>query len=658
MPENRLYSNIEERLRTITRMPDPSPRFIDGLWSDMEAQSRSTANKTEAGGGIRGNLFQHFRTIGRGILGLAATGALIALLIWTINLLPGEVRNPIGSETGEAIRATPTLTPPPTASPTIPVTFNIPNQIAPGVCNTSLEDTFDNNHLPAWQLYTSHQMSVASGGIVESGDFSLGVWLVCSEGFKQQTESSDEFSEINGLGLIIYWEYHGPDMEGEIREYMGFEPYVQAHGSSGPISNNISGYEIQGIQFPVGIIPDFSQTDTPLRYVVKTSTPDGHFAGAALTFVLARQADGYLPVDIQVTPLAADELQAGTDIQSLAIPPFPTLNPLQIYPELQEAQELIARYENPLRSALGWIYVRTRMQSPDGNGLYGSLTEWICEDWLELDGTGLVITAIHVERREDGQVLQQTVSSGSMTHNLTYAIDGEFTPYPIDLSGGLYTTMLSRLRSGASVERVEIQVDGRPAWLYIFTDAFDESLQIDEVSTVALHARNAYDQESGAPLFSELARTLPDGQESLVWRLTYEQVERVPEPPEEILALLGQTPSGYQPKPAEGTPPPEGFDPAASALTLLTTEGDDFMQPTFFYGDIYAGEYLLGRVDFGAVPGGYYCDRSADRSRLAFGYLVIYNVMESRTTLHWLDLEDVSLVYAPAPDLAMISPVT
>lgn len=101
--------------------------------------------------------------------------------------------------------------------------------------------------------------------------------------------------------------------------------------------------------------------------------------------------------------------------------------------------------------------------------------------------------------------------------------------------------------------------------------------------------------------------------------------------------------------------------------------GDSAVTPSFWYGDLYAlhspgspdgminagsgdaAGYLLGRVDFGLVAGGY-CDRSADGSRLAFNYTLLSNTTASQTWLRWLDLREVSSVHNPLPELNMVSP--
>lgn len=85
-------------------------------------------------------------------------------------------------------------------------------------------------------------------------------------------------------------------------------------------------------------------------------------------------------------------------------------------------------------------------------------------------------------------------------------------------------------------------------------------------------------------------------------------------------------------------------------------QAGDFSGPTFWYGDLYAGGYLLGRVDFGLVPGGEPCDRSPDGALLAFTHTINDQIMPFRQAgrLSLLDLRDAADVRYPAPEIVAI----
>jgi hypothetical protein len=542
-------------------------------------------------------------------------------------------------------------TPPATEAPPI---VPIAPVLVPEACTTPLSvlSEADRSALE----HADAPQALIGGGKVTSDDFAFEIWLACDPSLSRANPGGDRFSEIDGLGILTIWRYDGPDMDGKLTEFAGFEPFVQERGSNGPVSGGTANFGTTGIQFPVGVLPDFSKQDTRLRYQLKVRAPDGTLAGAALSFTLQRQVAGYRPVNIRIEALSAEELQVTGGNASVS-PPFATMDPEELYPELKEVRQLLDRFSQPLRSAPGWIHTLVRREDPDGNGLYGSLTAWTNENWYQIDARGYVVAFVYTDRADDGRVLQQTIARDAETQNLTFSITGSFKPHPFDPGADLYNSLLTRLRSDQAANRTEGTRNGHPVWTFIFGDNRPEPTEVDGILTAALQKRDVIDRETGAILLSEMLRITPDGDESLVWRDTNQLIERVDAPPAEVLELLGQEAGSYTPRPPEGTPAPPGFDPSHSQLSKRTIEGDDFERPSFFYGDIYADGYLLGRVNFGSVPDGQ-CDRSADGSKLAFTYQTgDQEGWLTGSTLRWLDLRDVTAVHEPAPELRVINRV-
>ncbi len=658
MSENPVPPKFEDKIQAVTRMPPPDPDFVDALWRKLESPTGRKAVDKPGRGALLQGAMGVFRSAWQWGLSLAALSLVVGLLVFSLALLPEKAGLPQASPAmPTASLPVITLSPEPTEvtpSPVVPTPVPIPNRLVDGACQIPLSQAFAGQYLG--QANQENVENLAGGGQAISGDFTFEMWLACSAVFGRQDYVSSHYSAIDNLGFLVGWTYHGPLVDGEVQDYQGVEPYVQARGStSGALSPGGLSVGVAGLEFPAGVIPDFSRADTSLRYLVKVHTPDGKLAGAALTFTLQRQPGGYKPVNVQVAPLSAEELQTAESPAAVQ-PPFPTLDPGELYPELRAIRELLDRYQDPLRSSPGWLYMKIRYDRSGRIGLYGSLTEWIGEQWFQIDAAGYVPVEVHIDRSLDGNILQQSYSKDGESYNLTYGIGGPYTPYRLDLGGELYIDLFRRLEQGKPIDRQEITVDGKTAWAFTFTNTLPQPAEIDNVLTAAMKRLIVIDLQSGAQLYSELVRTTPDGQEQLVWRMTYETVERIPRPPEEVSALLGQAPGPYQPPSPSGTLVPPGFDPSQSELSLQSIPGDRFDQPTFWYGDIYAGGYLLGRVDFGGSPGGY-CDRSADGSKLAFNYLVPSNVAESHEYLRWLDLSDISQVFEPAPNLEMISKV-
>ena len=156
--------------------------------------------------------------------------------------------------------------------------------------------------------------------------------LACDPTFSRLKITGDEHSEINGLGILWSWSYQGEPMKGELEYSGGIAPFVMYSGSIRPVTENTSGAFIEGLQFPESIHPDFTQSDTRMRYVARVRLPDGTIEGAVISFTLQRAYEGYRPVDLNVEPLTNAERQT-MDSDLNAKLPFPTLSTTQIPPK-------------------------------------------------------------------------------------------------------------------------------------------------------------------------------------------------------------------------------------------------------------------------------------------------------------------------------------
>jgi hypothetical protein len=452
---------------------------------------------------------------------------LIAVLLFGMSLLPKATRLPAALQetqvqndlaAANTISETISLTPTETILPDF-----IPIKLVSGACSLPISSAFKGQYLGRANQENLEQL--VGGGSAENGSFTFELWLACNKVFSKQAYLENHYSEIEGLGLLVGWSYNGEFQEGERTEYMGFEPFIQAKDSQkGTLSTGSMEMTITGLHFPAGIIPDFTQMDTPLRYVIKVRTPEGTLAGAALNFTLQRHADGYLPVDIQVSPLAEADLETA-ESPLMAQAPFPTLDPGLVYPELKEIEDRMDSFQDPLRSTPGWLHIKTRIENTDGS-MYSGQPEWTSDAWLEIDENGYVIREVHIDRDMDGWVLQ------------TYVSPETFSPYPFDLGRELYTSLFNQLQEGKPIDRIETSVSGQNILAFMITDTFTEPVDVGGVMTLKMVKTTAIDQESGAVLYTELIRTNSDGQDQLVWRMTYEFVERVEDLPEEAKTVL------------------------------------------------------------------------------------------------------------------------
>ena len=543
----------------------------------------------------------------------------------------------------------------PVTSPLLPPEPNKP-VLSQAACATSIQ--------PADQPDFGDRPGLLIGGdTIQVGDFTLDLWLQCDSVFGASGGYLDAQSEIAGLGIYAGWTYHGTPQEGDIHTYAGFEPYVRPYGGYGDLMDGSGDGANLGLQFPLQVIPAWTQIDElPLRFNYLLQPPDGEALGGVLSFTLKREPQGFQPVEIAVAPWQGD-IALLRERQASGISPVPTKDPAELYPIWKEAVDLLNGWQASLLSGPGWIHlVDRRFDSGGGNQLFGGRTEILSEEWYQRDEQGFVATRAHLDRGTDGTILQQSYTQDGRTVNLTFGIDEPADPaFQLDLASGYSQALLSALRSGSQIVRSETVFEGRKAIVYTWTQDPASPLKMEAGRLVAASARREIlDLESGRPLVSELYETTSAGEERMVWKIVHETAERVQTLPQEVQDLLSREFEGYIPPEPEGTPAPAGFDVSQSDLTLRTIPGDSFERPTRFYGDIYAasgeaGEYLLGRVDFGAVPGGW-CDRSADGARLAFTYQVMEGNSFTSATLRWLDLRAVDQVHEVAPELILLSP--
>lgn len=547
-----------------------------------------------------------------------------------------------------------TGTPEGTPEATVLASETIPLALVPDACQG--EGLLPYPEGAQWGMTGQEGLSggLLGGGELEDGDFTFGLWLACDPVFQRSQGSGDDYSEIDGLGLLIQWSYSGAAQEGALTTFEGIEPWVRESGSSEPVNAGTSSYALTGLQLPTGVIPYWQAGDANLRYVLKTQLPDGSLAGAVLTFTLKREADGFRPADIRVEPLSETESSSPTAVEASEAP-FPLLSVGQVYPDLREIEALLTQRQKDIAAGAVWIHQVIRNYSANGSFFEPEIQNYRSESWLQLDYQGNVIASISRDVADEGSILQETVMQDGVVYNRTTGESARTVPYTFKADWGLLNTLVETARRGETVVRSEETVDGRAALVFRFEDNYYPPVDFGDNARVSrVVVREAVDAETGAFLFSEMIKTFEDGAMVLEWRQTVVTEEMVDLPPDESLALFTQAQEAYTPPDPAGTPAEAGSDFSGSELRLMSIPGDDFSLPSFWYGDLYAGETFVGRVDFGATPGGW-CARSADGEVLAFRRETTVNNRTASASLNWFRLSDVTEVYVTAATLQVKS---
>lgn len=324
--------------------------------------------------------------------------------------------------------------------------------------------------------------------------------------------------------------------------------------------------------------------------------------------------------------------------------PYPTHAPTTGDP-LTVLQTLTAKYANDMLSGSGWLHLQSRSYSTDDRGTLPNgdpiPNPSISDDWYQLDEQRQVIQAVQLLTDENGKLNQASIQRDGQSINLT---SGELTPadpFGLNFDFGFAENAANLVANGQTLRMSDLYADGQYVGV-MFNIQIDKSSEWEAV----------FDPDTGQ-LRSITLYKLVSGGKQLVYTSSNLVEEWAAEPPVEILAYLEQKLAPYAPLPPIGTPAPEGFDASRSDLTFKWIFGDDTDTPSFFYLDVYAEGYLLGRIDSGGTPGGW-CDRSFDGTYIAFNYQ--RPEPDYLTTLRWYNINDLENMIEPFPNLQQQSP--
>jgi anti-sigma factor RsiW len=505
------------------------------------------------------------------------------------------------------------------------------------------------------ELERSSGKALAGSGLVQSGDFKIGLWLACDPSFAPLVNDLEKDSELAGLGIYYTWIYSGPEQKGTTVFYAGFEPSFKQIGSSGPsLRSTTTLMGSRGFAFPSEYAPDWSQERVTLRFIVKIQPPDGHLQGADLRFDLVGSAQGVTVQNLMVAALPLEALSnVGAGIAQK--PAYVIRQPETLDPLLSEMDALIQKWSQEMKKGPGWVHLLTKNETaspgtmPDGS----PAPVWTQSDaWYLLDENYHQINAINRILDPSGNAIQAVVLRNGFWDNLTYNSHDPDDPTKIfTWDSGIVKQFSAGVKKGGKLAKSLSQTpEGQHKLIFQLID-----LEINQ--TVVFDAQTGQQLEWTIERLT--AGTPANGSYKIAQRLTNLLQERVSAPPDAILALLGQAAKPFQPAASQGTgtPAPAGYNPARGMLSMKMVMGDDLNAPTFWYGDLSADGYWLGRVNFGATPGGW-CDRSPDGSKITFSFDVQNSETALTSTLRWLDLQDVTRVYDPIPQFHLVSPIT
>jgi hypothetical protein len=149
------------------------------------------------------------------------------------------------------------------------------------------------------------------GGLVQSKEFSIELFLYCDSVFQPNASETSFQSDISGLAVYSNWRYEASHESGPINVFWGVDPDIQFHsGEGGGVGQGyVSQGRPAGIQLASNNVYDFSKP-TLLRFVYLLQTESSQLSGAVLSFDVQQSSDGLLISNVLVAALSDTELES------------------------------------------------------------------------------------------------------------------------------------------------------------------------------------------------------------------------------------------------------------------------------------------------------------------------------------------------------------
>lgn len=211
-------------------------------------------------------------------------------------------------------------------------------------------------------------------------------------------------------------------------------------------------------------------------------------------------------------------------------------------PLLLEVQALAQNFDAPLQQGHGWVHMIKETEITPRPGQTFPPPYITSEQWLEQDAGGYVIRSIWTDRDKDGNVIQQSVTIGNYSINLTTGDSGynEYSRYLFS-TDMLTQDLIQAAQYQAQVTREEVLCeDGSPCLLVTLFDAFDQGVQNPgEAQLITGMGRKTWvNLSSGQQVVVQAFSRLQDGSEKTEYTDRTLKVEKVDSPSEEVLKVI------------------------------------------------------------------------------------------------------------------------
>jgi hypothetical protein len=239
-------------------------------------------------------------------------------------------------------------------------------------------------------------------------------------------------------------------------------------------------------------------------------------------------------------PTAATEIPISTATPTLTSLPTPTLpasNPI-----LKEAQLLAEKFDTYLQQGQGWVHIVKETTSNPQTGQVFPPPYLKTEEWFEVNAEGYVISSVHTDYNDIGQIIQQAATVGDYSVNFTTGDSGFNNAPHYRISLDILTDFLSRHAQvgGSDLSRDQTSCDDERICLLITgEETFSPTRNPGETQVLYGAGERVWiDLETGQLVKRQTFWLVEDGSEAISSATIYTLVEKVKSPPQEILDIL------------------------------------------------------------------------------------------------------------------------
>jgi hypothetical protein len=244
-----------------------------------------------------------------------------------------------------------------------------------------------------------------------------------------------------------------------------------------------------------------------------------------------------------IAPTEALESPVASVTPTMEMQPTPTLP--AVNPVLLKAQQLAQEFDTYLQHGAGWVHIVQETTSIPQAGQTFPPPYIHTEEWFEVDSEGYVISSVHTDLNDVGQIIQEAATVGDYSVNFTIGDSGFNNAPRYRISMYILTDFLSRADQDESSHLSSEEktcANEKPCLIITGWQKFSAPVQNPGETQAYFGAgeRVWIDLETGQLIERKAFWLMEDGSELTLSTTIFTLIERVEVPPQDILDILGR----------------------------------------------------------------------------------------------------------------------